>query len=341
VSNRTVLASLLQGRQRSEPNLTLEMTSLHMVSKSFNIQQPISVGLEEDVEMIIYKVFDEFEKNSGPRFNIFTAVWHQTSMGLIFSGRESFREMYQFTEELFLRVKKYALSTLGGKTNHALVRYAALYFLYSLYFKQPCRPRVKIRLIKEELDDLLETTVMARQENHWDVLYAWSKLFTSHAFHYVACQGQMGLEVALQMEQREVEKRNTSGSKEEYFKSKEFLGLMKKMGKAHSKYVSMKTSLASSNIETDKSLFLTDQTFPQTVRHVGEQENKKREEAIRSGNSAIGEKRRGIKYKFYGGSEDVPAQENERRVEQKEWRPDISFSKRWRGTKGRGKKSEN
>ena len=192
-----MLESLIQERQKSEPNLNLKMSSLNTVSKSFNIQQNISVGLEEDVEMIIYKVFDEFEKNSGPRFNIFTAVWHQSSMGLICSGRESFREMFQFTEELYLRVKKYALSTLGGKTNHALVRYAALYFLYSLYFKQPCRPRVKIRLTKEELDDLLESTVMARQENHWDVLYAWSKLFTSHAFHYVACQGQMGLEVAL------------------------------------------------------------------------------------------------------------------------------------------------
>ena len=96
--------------------------------------------------------------------------------------------------------------------------YAALFLLYSLYFKQPCRPRVKIRLLKEELEDLLETTVMARQ-HHWDILYAWSKLFTSHAFHYVACQGQMGLEVALVMELREVRERNTSGSKEEYFKS--------------------------------------------------------------------------------------------------------------------------
>ena len=319
----------------------MEMSTPQVVSKSFNIQQTISAGLEEDVEMIIYKVFDEFEKNSGPRFNIFTEVWHQTSMGLIFSGRESFREMFQFTEELFLRVKKYALSTLGGKTNHALVRYAALYLLYSLYFKQPCRPRVKIRLVKEELEDLLETTVMARQENHWDVLYAWSKLFTSHAFHYVACQGQMGLEVALQMEQKEVEERNTSGSKEEYFKSKEFLGLMKKMGKAHSKYVSMKTSLASSNVETEKSLFLTDQTFPQTVKQVGEQENKKREEDSRASNSAIGEKRRGIKYKFYGGSEDVPGgQEGARRVEEDEWRPVISFSKRGRGARGRGKKGD-
>ena len=314
-------------------------------SKGFNIQQSIAAGLEEDVEMIIYKVFDEFEKNSGPRFNIFTEVWHQTGMGLIFSGRESFREMFEFTEELFMRVKKYTLSTLGGKTNHPLVRYAALYLMYSLYFKQPCRPRVKIRLLKEELEDLLETTSMARHEHHWDVMFAWSKLFTTHAFHYVACQSQMGLEVALQMEQKEVEEKSNSGSKEDYFKSKEFLGLMKKMGKAHSKYVSMKTSLASSNVEADKSLFLTDQNFPKTVKQVGEQEDRERKDAGKVDSSAIGETRRGLKYKFYGGSEEVSGAQEVRRVEEDEWTPVISFSKRGKGGgrgrgRGRGRKGE-
>ena len=306
-------------------------------SRDFNIQQSISAGLEDDVERIVYKVFDEFEKHSGPRFNIFTEVWHQTGLGLIFSGRESFREMFEFTEELFLRVKKYALSTLGGKPNHALVRYAALYMLYSLYFKQPCRPRVKIRLVKEELQDLLDTTMIARQESHWDVLYAWSKLFTSHTFHYVACQGQ----VALQMEQREVTERNNFGGKEEYFKSKEFTSLMKKMGKAHSKYVSMKNSLASSKVKADSSLFLTDSTFPQTVRQVGYQASQERDLTNKVVDSAIGDKRRGIKYKFYGVGEDTSADQEGERGKEDEWTPVVSFTKRGRGgSRGRGNRVE-
>ena len=277
-------------------------------SRSFNINQRISAGLDEDLERIIYKVFDEFEKHDGPRFEIFTEVWHQTGLGLIFSGRETFREMSEFSEDLFFRVKKYALSILRGKPNHALVRYAALYMLYSLYFKQPCRPRIKIRLVKEELKNLLETTVMARQESHWDVLYAWSKLFTSHAFHYVACQSEMGLEVALQMEARDVAERNNVGAKEEYFKSKEFTSLMKTMGKAHSKYVSMKNSLASSNVKANTGLFLTDQNFPQTVSQVWQQEIQEEEEEVASkdGSSEIGDRRKGIKDKFFsGGGEDT------------------------------------
>jgi len=310
-----------------------------VLPKGFRKDQSIAAGLEEDVDVIIYKVFYEFEKNSGPRFNIFTEVWHQTGVGLIFSGRESFREMFEFTEELFLKVKKYAFSLLGGKTNHALVRYAAIYLLYSLYFKQPCRPRVKIRLLKDELNDLLMTTNMAKQEHHWDVLYAWSKLFTSHAFHYVACQSQMGLEVALQMEQKEVEEKNTSGNREDYFKSKEFLGVMKKMGKAHSKYMSMKTSLAESTGESDKSLFLTDANFPKTIKQLGEKENMKREEAKQvATTSTIGATRRGLKYKFYGGNDEGDEEETVKKVETDEWTPVQSFSKRGRGGRGRGRK---
>jgi len=310
-----------------------------IISKGYSREQSIAAGLDEDIDVIIYKVFYEFEKNSGPRFNIFTEVWQQTGVGLIFSGRESFREMFEFTEELFLRVKKYAFSMMGGKTNNALVRYAAIYLLYSLYFKQPCRPKVKIRLLKDELKDLLMTTEMAKQEHHWDVLYAWSKLFTSHAFHYVACQSQMGLEVALQMEQKQVEEKTTSGTKENYFTSKEFLGVMKKMGKAHSKYMSMKTNLAKSSGEDEKSLFLTDASFPKIIKQLCEQEDKKREEMKPVTTSTIGATRRGLKYKFYGGNEDDAGNEEEKRVPvADEWAPVQSFSKRGRG-RGRGKRS--
>lgn len=42
---------------------------------------------------------------------------------------------------LHCRVKRFALSKHHGKPNHQLVRCAALYMLYSLYFKQPCRYR--------------------------------------------------------------------------------------------------------------------------------------------------------------------------------------------------------
>ena len=223
----------------------IKMESEQSLSKTFSTKQGIESGFDEDVERIIYKVFDEFEKHSGPRFTFYTEIWHVTGLGQIFNGRDSFREMFQFTEEVFQHVKRFCLSSLGGKQNHVLVRYAAIYMLYSLFFKQPCRPRVKIRLVKEELEDMLDTIMIARQENHWDVVYAWSKLFTGHSFYYVATWGQMGLEVAVQMEHKEIMERNSVTIKENYLKSKEFFGLTKNMEKAHTKYVTMKTSLVS------------------------------------------------------------------------------------------------
>jgi len=302
-----------------------------IVSRVCKNQQPITAGLEEDVEMLIYKVFDEFEKHSGPRFNIFTEIWHQTGMGLIFCGRESFREMFEFTEELFLKSQKYAMSVLGGKTNHPLVRYAAIYLLYSLYFKQPCRPRVKIRLLVEELEDILQTTAMAKRDHHWDVLYAWSKLFTGHAFHYVACRTQMGLEVAMLLEIKDIEERNISSYKEDYFKSKDFSSTLRKLSKAHSKYMTMKKNLASPNVDADKSLFLTDSNFPQTLRQQQVVKFDSIETPSPREKSAIGEKRRGLKYKYFGvGGDDIDddgtkhdiSQENMSEFERSE--PDLS-----------------
>ena len=71
--------------------------------QEFTIDQTIGAGLNEDIERIIYLAYDEFEKQEGPRFKLFTEVWQKTCLGQIFSGRESFREMFEFSEELFLR----------------------------------------------------------------------------------------------------------------------------------------------------------------------------------------------------------------------------------------------
>ena len=121
-----------------------------------------TAGVDEDVEIFIYKVFEQFEKNVGPRFSEFTTAWHKSNFGLIFCGRENFRETFEFTEELFHRVKKFIRAEMKGKPQHTLVRYAGLYLMYSLYFKQPCRPRVKFRLLKDEFEELVNLSQLAR-----------------------------------------------------------------------------------------------------------------------------------------------------------------------------------
>ena len=175
-----------------------------------------TAGIDEDVEIFIYKVFEQFEKNVGPRFSEFTTEWHKSNFGLIFCGRENFRETFEFTEELFHRVKKYVRVEMKGKPQHTLVRYAGLYLMYSLFFKQPCRPRVKFRLLRDEFEELVSLSQLARlsdwdyiifllnhlnfrRDNHWDVTYAWSKLYATHAFHFVSTSSPMGIEMAYQV----------------------------------------------------------------------------------------------------------------------------------------------
>ena len=176
---------------------------------------------------------------------------------------------------------------------------------------------------------------LARRESHWDVMYAWCKLVTSHAFHYTACPGQMGLEVAQQMEQREVAERGFVSSREDYFKSKEYLGLIKKLGKAHGQYSAMKTSLASSRRPEDRGLFLADQVFPDTLRKLS-----KRKEQVQEGGGeggTIGRKRRELKDRAFT-DEELRAMKKPR-FDEEEWRPSLGGRGRGRGkrTIGRGR----
>jgi len=258
----------------------------------------ITSGMDEDLEIFVYKVFEEFEKNAGPRFTIFTSEWHNSSFGLIFCGRESFRDMFEFTEELFHRVKKFVMTEIRGKPNHTLVRYVGLYLMYSLYFKQPCRPRVKFRIKKEEFKQMLSLTALAKADNHWDVMYAWSKLFTNYAFYYVVCDTQMGMEMAYQSDQRETAEKTIAAANHEYFKTKQFEGLLSKVSKAHLKYVNMKKSLASSKSKGDE-INIIDSDFPTTLKETANVHDK--EEIIKQAKekSKVGETRRGLKYKFF------------------------------------------
>jgi len=297
----------------------------------FSIDQTIAAGLSDDIERIIYLAFDQFEKQEGPRFNLFTDIWHKSGLGEIFTGRESFREMFEFSEELLARVKRFALSSLQGKANHQLVRFAAIYMLYSLYFKQPCRPRAKVRLVAAELEDLRATAELARAEQHWDVTFAWCRLVTGHAFHYTAAAGWMGLEVAQQLEQREAGERSSQGARDDYFTSKEYTGLIRKLGKAHAKYTEMKSSLAP---PSDRGLFLADSSFPTTVRKVAK---RRRAPEVEEGTSSIGRKRRELKERAYG-EEQVVERRKVENDEEDEWQlaPSTGQGRRGRG-RGRGK----
>ena len=103
----------------------------------YNPNQPIAAGAKHDICALIHKVTALFDEYHTPRFNHFIDIWKEMKFGLIFCGRQTFRELYEFTEDLFDLVKLQAISP-----NKFGNRAAAIYLLYALYFKQPARPMV-------------------------------------------------------------------------------------------------------------------------------------------------------------------------------------------------------
>ena len=107
----------------------------------FNPNQSIAAGAKKDISTLIHKVTVIFDEYRTPRFKHFIDIWKDMKFGLIFCGRQTFRELYEFTEDLFDLVKLEAMTP-----NKFSNRAAAIYLLYALYFKQPARPLVSNNL---------------------------------------------------------------------------------------------------------------------------------------------------------------------------------------------------
>ena len=227
--------------------------------EGFHLHQTIAAGLEHDIQRVLAATVARFEAIGGPRFDQFVEVWRETGFGLVFQGRESFRELHEFTEELVARAKGLALAEVVGREGKRMFRFAAIYLLYAVYFRQPCRPRVRVRVVLGELEELLTIVESARREGHWDVVYSWCSMVAASALHYTASPTTMGLEVALQGEQRAADQGRVEEDRAEFFTSSPFRGMLEGVVKAHGRYQSMKAGLVA---EGDLATSLADPAFP-------------------------------------------------------------------------------
>jgi hypothetical protein len=259
----------------------------------FHVNQTIAAGLDNDIEGMIHSACEAFETEGGPRFSCFVEVWKKTGFGLIFTGRESFREMFEFTEELMLRAKKVALAP---PTSNRMARFAGIYLLYSVYSKQPCRPRVRVRLVEAELADMTAMVALAKTEGHWDLVYAWSSLVTGHALHYTASAGQMGFEMVQQRLQREADMSRCDDSKEFFLESVEYRALLGRLGTAHNQYQAAKGRLGG---REDPRLALSDPDFPATLARLGRVKQPVRARVVEGDSKGdLGRSRRELKARF-------------------------------------------
>ena len=106
----------------------------------FNPNQAIAAGAKHDICNLLHKVSALFDEYRMPRFKHFIDIWKDMKFGYIFCGRQTFRELYELTEDLFDLVKIQAMPP-----NKFSKRAASVYLLYALYFKQPARPLVSVQ----------------------------------------------------------------------------------------------------------------------------------------------------------------------------------------------------
>ena len=107
----------------------------------------------------------------------------------IFHGRQSYRELYEFTEDLLGHTRNLSLHPHDfGR------RAAAFYLLYTLYFKQPCRPKVRIRVEYYQYEDFCHWMDELRAGCHWELVFCWAKLVSDNAFVFVGSTKPVGLE---------------------------------------------------------------------------------------------------------------------------------------------------
>lgn len=104
-----------------------------------------AAGAAEDIEVVVGRTALLFDEFGDLRFQRFVDVWKDVKFGLVFCGRQTFRETFELTEDLFELAKLMAFGGGSGGTT-ASRSAAAMYLLYSLYFKQPTRPKVELEV---------------------------------------------------------------------------------------------------------------------------------------------------------------------------------------------------
>ncbi|RXG73752.1 snRNA-activating protein complex subunit 1 [Armadillidium vulgare] len=80
----------------------------------------------------IISLLEDFENIEGWRFRDFSKCWQKKNFSLVYRGRQTFKELLEFSEEIALLTKRFLNPPHSTKR-----RIGALYTLYGLYYKFP------------------------------------------------------------------------------------------------------------------------------------------------------------------------------------------------------------
>jgi hypothetical protein len=130
--------------------------------------------LEKDFFTLIRRYLREGSSN----YKAFASVWRKLGFRYIFSGRKRL-ELEYFTDQALILAKSNT-STMY-ETEH---RICGIYLMYTLFFCQPLKSKVRIRVIEEEWLEL-NSFVEAIKVECLEAAFCFYKLIKHSAFDYV------------------------------------------------------------------------------------------------------------------------------------------------------------
>ncbi|XP_018570713.1 snRNA-activating protein complex subunit 1 [Anoplophora glabripennis] len=132
---------------------------------------------------------EEFEKLKSLRFTDFTRVWQLKNFTFVFAGQKYALLLKELCENYFYIVKKFIMSS-----GSIFTQLGGIYLLYGLYYKQPLRHWVKIRLTLEEYKKITELIEEVKRRGQYEAVYVFAKMKVDQAFIYTALQRPLGPE---------------------------------------------------------------------------------------------------------------------------------------------------
>lgn len=141
-------------------------------------------ALKHDVKIL----FSQFYDKQSVRFEDFAAEWKALNFTSIFAAN------YRNTPSAKMRIVERAFrvaSEFLSEESTFLYRVATVYMLYTVYLKQLCVPKVKIRMTPTMWKDLMDFLGIVVEHQHLDVAYIIQHLRDHHAFIYTALPKQI------------------------------------------------------------------------------------------------------------------------------------------------------
>ncbi|XP_050296751.1 uncharacterized protein LOC126736448 [Anthonomus grandis grandis] len=134
-------------------------------------------AVKEDIDTLLA----QFTKKQTLNYVDFALVWQSMQMTCIFCDQKNLRALKVLCDVCFTLLKK-------GIFDHPDIynKIGCFYLLYGLYYKQPLKDFVKIRLTLEEYRSLKALMQTMCDKGQYDALYIFAKMKSDEAFVFVA-----------------------------------------------------------------------------------------------------------------------------------------------------------